>query len=367
LTKLIMRRPAIVAAGAAAGLVFVAIPSLRVQWSGVDASVLPTSKSARVVSDRVATQFPAVDASPIVITASAGSGARSVVERYVRQIATVPGVITTGDEHYDGRGHWLLEARMSDNSTGPLAQHAVSAIRHLPAPFAVSVGGDAAEFHDLQAGIGTRLPLALSILLVLTLAILWAMTGSILLPIKAVVMNALTVGVATGTLVWVFQDGRLNSLLGYRPQGGIESLDFLVLATIVFGLSTDYGVFLLTHIKEERDRGADNSESVALGIQRTSGIVTAAATLLAVAIGAFVTSRLVFLQELGVGVAIAVLADAFIVRTLLVPSLMALLGRWNWWQPKLLHRLHGRVNVDRYLGTVLPATTAKATGTGQGG
>jgi RND superfamily putative drug exporter len=274
----------------------------------------------------------------------------------------VPGVIAAGDERYDRNGHWLLEAHTNGTATGPTAQRAVSAIRRLSAPFAVSVGGDAAEFHDLQAGIGARLPLALGILLVLTLTILWVMTGSILLPIKAVVMNALTVGVATGTLVWVFQDGHLNSLLSYRTQGGIESLDFLVLATIVFGLSTDYGVFLLTYIKEERDRGADNRESVALGIQRTSGIVTAAATLLAVAIGAFVTSRLVFLQELGVGVAIAVLADAFIVRTLLVPSLMALFGRWNWWQPNLLHRLHGRVSLDRYLGTVFSVTTAEATG-----
>ena len=137
----------------------------------------------------------------------------------------------------------------------------------------------------------------------------------------------------------------LTGLLSYTPQGGIESTAFLVLVAIAFALSTDYGVFLLTRIKEARDSGIPDREAVAVGLQRSGKIVTAASVLLAVAIGAFVTSKLIFLKQLGVGAAIAVLVDAFIVRALLVPSLMALLGRWNWWQPRVLRRLHARIEV----------------------
>jgi RND superfamily putative drug exporter len=142
--------------------------------------------------------------------------------------------------------------------------------------------------------------------------------------------------------VLVFQDGRLEGPLGYTSQGGLEQSDFLVLAAIAFALSTDYGVFLLTRIKEARDRGADDREAVAIGLQRTGGIVTAAAILLAVAIGAFATAKIIFLKEIGLGAVAAVLIDAFLVRALLVPSLMTLLGRWNWWSPAPLRRLHGR-------------------------
>jgi uncharacterized membrane protein YdfJ with MMPL/SSD domain len=144
----------------------------------------------------------------------------------------------------------------------------------------------------------------------------------------------------------VFQDGRLQGLLGYTSQHGIEQSDYLVLAAIAFALSTDYGVFLLTRIKEARDRGAGDREAVAIGLQRTGRIVSAAALLLAVAIGAFATSQVVFLKEIGVGAVAAVLLDAFVVRALLVPALMGLLGRWNWWAPAPLRRLHERLGVD---------------------
>ena len=160
------------------------------------------------------------------------------------------------------------------------------------------------------------------------------MTGSIVLPIKAIVMNALTVGAALGILTLVFQDGRFEGLLGYTPNGGVEPTDFLVAAALVFALSTDYGVFLLGRIKEARETGLSDREAVAVGVERTGAVVTAAAILLAVAIGAFVTSSISFIQQIGVATAAGVLIDAFIVRALLVPSLMALLGRWNWWSPK---------------------------------
>jgi uncharacterized membrane protein YdfJ with MMPL/SSD domain len=171
------------------------------------------------------------------------------------------------------------------------------------------------------------------------------MTGSVILPIKALAMNALTVGAALGLLVLVFQDGRLTGPLSYTSQGGIESTDFLVLAAIVFGLSTDYGVFLLTRIKEARDHGLENREAVAAGLQRTGRVVTAGAVMVAVALGAFATSHVVFIKELGLGTAAAVLIDAFVIRALLVPALMALLEDWNWWSPAPLRRLHEAINI----------------------
>lgn len=143
--------------------------------------------------------------------------------------------------------------------------------------------------------------------------------------------------------MFVVQDGRLEGPLSYTSQGGLETSDFLVLAALVFALSTDYGVFLLTRVKEAHDAGLQDREAVAVGLQRTGGIITAAAVLLAVAIGVFATSKVVFLKEIGIGTAAAVLLDAFVVRTLLVPSLMALLGRWNWWSPPVLRRLHDRL------------------------
>ena len=219
-------------------------------------------------------------------------------------------------------------------------------LRALPASFDVRVGGGAAEFVDQQAAIGSRLLLAIALLVGLTLVVLWLMTGSVVLPVKAVLMNALTVGAALAPLTLIYQGGHLTGLLGYTPNGGVEPSDFLVTAAIVFALSTDYGVFLLGRIKEERDarrrraRGGRPRASPAPG-----RVVTAAAILLAVAIGVFSTSSISFIQQIGVATATGVLIDAFVVRTLLVPSLMALLGRWNWWSPRPLRRLHGRIGL----------------------
>jgi RND superfamily putative drug exporter len=210
----------------------------------------------------------------------------------------------------------------------------------------VLVGGEAASFIDQQQAIGSRMPLAIGLLAGLTFMVLWLMTGSVVLPLKALVMNALTVGSTLGLLTLIFQDGRLEGLLGYSSDGGIEPTDFLVTATLVFALSTDYGVFLLGRIKEAHDAGMPDREAVATGLARTGAVVTAAAVLLAVAIGAFVTSEVLFIKQIGVGAALGVLIDALVVRALLVPSLMALLGPWNWWSPKSLRRLHDRIGLS---------------------
>jgi RND superfamily putative drug exporter len=177
------------------------------------------------------------------------------------------------------------------------------------------------------------------------------MTGSVVLPIKALVMNALTLSAAFGLLVLIFQDGRLEGPLDYTSQGALELTQPVLLFAVAFGLSTDYGVFLLGRIKEARDRGASDREAVAIGLERTGRIVTAAAVLFCVAIGAFATSQIIFIKELGVGTALAVLIDATIVRALLVPALMEMLGRWNWWAPCPLRRLHERIGISESPGT----------------
>jgi RND superfamily putative drug exporter len=341
----VMRRPALVAAVTTVGLLVIASPALRTHWSGIDASVLPTSKSARVVSDQLARNFPAQDLNTITIVATAPRTAGPELAAYEARLRDIPGITSARSPAYLGRGVWQLTLGANSDPISTAAQQTVQDIRAVPAPAAVALGGPAAEFHDQRAAIASSLPVALAVLAATTLLILWLMTGSVVLPIKALVMNALTVAAAAGLLVFVFQDGRLTGPLAYTSQGGIEQTDFLVLAALVFALSTDYGVLVLTRIKEGRDKGLDDREAVAVGLEHTGRLVTAAAILLAVAIGAFGTSKVIFLKEVGLGTAAAVLIDAFIVRTALVPSLMALLGWRNWWSPAPLRRLHARLGI----------------------
>jgi RND superfamily putative drug exporter len=177
------------------------------------------------------------------------------------------------------------------------------------------------------------------------LVALFLMTGSVILPFKQVLMNGLTLSAVFGLLVLVFQDGNLQGLLGYTSNGALEATQPILLFVMGFGLATDYGVFLLSRIKEARDAGVPDSEAIAVGIERSGRIVTACAVLFAVAIGAFATSQIVFIKELGLGTALSVLIDASVIRTLLVPSLMQLLGAANWWAPRPLRRLHERLGL----------------------
>jgi putative drug exporter of the RND superfamily len=224
-------------------------------------------------------------------------------------------------------------------------QQLVHDIRALHAPVYVGVAGETAAFVDLEHSLGVHLPIVLAIVIGATLIVLFLMTGSVVLPVKAVLMNALSLSAVFGILVLIFQDGNLQGLLSYRSEGALDATQPIFLFAVAFGLATDYGVFLLARIKEARDGGASNAESVAIGLERTGRIVTACALLFAVAIGAFATSSLVFIKELGLGTALAVLIDASIIRALLVPSLMELLGSANWWAPRPLRRLHERVGL----------------------
>src|SRR5215218_91097 len=340
LAHAVMRRAKLIAPLTALAMLALSLPALAVTWSAIDSSVIPEGKSARTVADAVNRGEAAK--SPMVMAVSAPQDARAEVQAFADRVAGVDGVERVAPVQDLGSGTWQVSAIATGDPSGPAAQDAVSRIRAIPAPFDVKVGGGAAEFVDQQAAIGSRLPAAVALLVGLTLLVLWLMTGSLVLPVKAVIMNALTVGTALTPLVLIYQGGHLTGLLGYTPNGGVEPSDFLVTAAIVFALSTDYGVFLLGRIKEARDGGLPDDEAVATGLARTGRVVTAAAILMAVAIGAFSTSSISFIQQIGVATATGVLVDAFVVRTLLVPSLMTLLGRWNWWSPAPLRRLHGR-------------------------
>ena len=344
--NLVMKRPGTIAVITAVLMIALTIPSLRAIWTPIDIGSVPQGLSSRTVGDALAADFPGQDSSPVLLVAGGGPGEREQVEQLAGRVAGTEGIESVRPPEYLGSSTWRVEAIAEGEVAGEAALSAVETIRSAPGPLPVLVGGEAASFIDQQEGIGERIPLAIFLLAGLTFVVLWLMTGSVILPLKALVMNALTVGATLGLLTLIFQDGRLEGWLDYTSEGGIEPTDFLVTATLVFALSTDYGVFLLGRIKEAYDAGMDNREAVATGLARTGAVVTAAAVLLAVAIGAFVTSEVLFIKQIGVGVAIGVLIDALVVRALLVPSLMALLGSWNWWSPKVLRRLHARIGLS---------------------
>jgi uncharacterized membrane protein YdfJ with MMPL/SSD domain len=345
LSHAIMRRPAPVAVGASALLIAMGLPFLGIQFTGVDAGVLPRDHSARVVDEALETEFPPNRTTPIYVAARGGPGDKAAVERYARRLGALPGVV--GEPTVQpARGLYRIDLVAPGRPLGEPAKDLVEDVRAVAAPVPVRVGGETAGFLDQQKSLGDSLPLALAILATTTLVILFLMTGSIVLPVKALLMNLLTLSAAFGLLVLIFQDGHLEGLLGFESQGALESSQPVLLFAVAFGLSTDYGVFLLTRIKEAHDNGASNEEAVALGLERTGRIVTFAALLFVIAIGAFATSEIIFIKQLGVGTALAVLIDATIVRALLVPSLMRLLGDRNWWAPRPLARLHRRIGLS---------------------
>jgi uncharacterized membrane protein YdfJ with MMPL/SSD domain len=346
LAHAVMRRPGVVAATTAAVMLAVALPALGVSWTPVDSTVIPADQSSRVVADAIERDFGGTGSTPVTVAVSAPASDAAAVRGFAAEIRGLEGVQSVAPPTDLGSGTWRVTVAVPGDPAGDAAQDVVGEIRDLGAPFETAVTGPAAEFVDQQEAIGSRLLPAALLLGGLTFLVLWLMTGSIVLPAKALVMNALTVGAALAPLVFVYQGGRLEDLLGYTSNGGVEPTDFLVTAAVVFALSTDYGVFLLGRIKEARDSGETEREAVAVGIARTGRVVTAAAILLAVAIGAFSTSSISFIQQIGIATATGVLLDAFVVRTLLVPSLMALLGKWNWWSPRPLRRLHGRVGIN---------------------
>ena len=355
LSRFVMRRPIPVATLSAAFLILLGLPFLGIKFNTVDATVLPKDASARQTYEVVSEQFPPYRESPIVVSFTGGGPGEA--RQFASEVGGVPGVSEVLPPRQLADGVTAIEAISTQPFASDASQRTVEAIRELPTPPGTTalVGGGTADFIDFQASLGSHLPVALAIIVVATLVILFLMTGSVILPIKSLLMNVLNLSAVFGLLVLIFQDGRLEGLLGYSSPGAIEQTMPILMFAVAFGLSTDYAVFLLSRIKEARDNGASDSESVAIGLERTGRIVTAAALLFAVAMLAFATSEVIFIKENGVGTALAVLIDATIIRALLVPALMELLGKWNWWAPAPLRRLHERWGISEAGSEATPA------------
>ena len=342
----VMRRPIPIAVLSAALLIVLGLPFTGIKFNSVDQTALPVTSDARVVNETLKRDFGWPQGAVLTVAVEAPASAGADVQTFADSLKTLGDVKQVTAPQPVSGDTWKFDVQTNLGNFDPAAQELVKDIRAKSAPFTFLVAGQAAVFVDLQASLSASLPLAVAIVALATVVLLFLMTGSLLLPIKAVVMNLLTLSAAFGVLVLIFQDGRFQDLLQYTTQGALESTQPVLLFAIVFGLSTDYGVFLLTRIKEAHDAGVPNKEAVAIGLQRTGRIITAAALLFCVAIGAFATSQIIFIKELGIGIAAGVLVDATIVRAFLVPSLMALLGSWNWWAPRPLRWLYSRAGLS---------------------
>jgi uncharacterized membrane protein YdfJ with MMPL/SSD domain len=340
LSQLVMRVPGRIAAVTATFLIVLGLPFFGITFTSVDAQVLPESASARQVDNVLRSEFRPYRDTPVTLAVSGGP---ATAARVATAAAQVPGVGVVIPPRELRGGTYVIDVVSKAPPLDSRSQDLVRDLRALDDDALVT--GFTAHYVDLQHSLGVHLPLVIAIVVAVTVAVLFVMTGSVILPIKQVLMNALCLCAVFGILVLIFQDGRFEGLLGYTSQGGLESTQPLLLFAVLFGLSTDYGVFLLSRIKEARDGGLSNSEAVAVGLERTGRIVTAAALLFCIAIGAFVTSKIIFIKEFGLGTAFAVLIDATIIRALLVPSLMQLLGKWNWWAPAPLARLYARIGL----------------------
>jgi uncharacterized membrane protein YdfJ with MMPL/SSD domain len=338
LSRLVMRVPGRIAIASAAFLIALGIPFFSIQFTSIDAQVLPDTASANQVDDALRADFPPFRDTPIQL---AVSGGQEQAEAVAREAVELPGVAAVRPPAELESGNYVVEVVSSNPPLSDASQDLVADLRALDGDALAT--GSSAGFIDLKDSLADHLPLMLAIVVAVTLVVLFLFTGSLVLPFKQILMNLLGLSAVFGILVMIFQDGRLEGLLGYTSQGALEATQPLFLFVVAFGLSTDYGVFLLGRIKEAHDAGAKTSDAVAIGLERVGRIATAAAVLFAVAIGAFVTSEMIFIKQLGLGTALAVLIDATIVRALLVPSLMELLGKWNWWAPKPLQRIHARL------------------------
>jgi RND superfamily putative drug exporter len=348
LARSVMRRPVAYVAVIVPLLLVAGLPFLRVEFGGVDHRALPEGTESRVVSESLLSDFPGggtttIDAVATFADGSIDAGDRAALGRYVDQVAALPGVRSAEVTATHG-GTALVEVRHGHEGLSAEARALVGEVRGVPDPAGaeVLVGGRAADLRDLLANLGATLPWMGLFVVGVTLVLLFLAFGSVVLPVKAVVMNVVSLTASFGAVVWIFQEGHLSSLLGFTSTGAVEATQPILMLAMAFGLSMDYEVFLLSRMREEWDRTGDNTQAVAAGLQKSGRIITSAAGLLVVVIGAFATSGIVFIKMIGVGMVIAIIIDATIVRALLVPATMRLLGRWNWWAPAPLARFWSR-------------------------
>ncbi|GAA3772734.1 MMPL family transporter [Streptomyces chiangmaiensis] len=361
--RLVMRRAPVFAVAATAGLVLLGLPFLSVKFGNADDRQLPASTESRTVQQHLRDGFPGSPGAAVAVLAE-GTAQPSALADYSRRLSELPDVVRVespqGEYAHGGltQKPGPVEAARADDDAAYITvlregaagdvggQELVRAVRTEPAPFSTSVAGLGAALVDSKAIIADRLPWALGMIAAVTLVLVFLLTGSLLIPVQAVVLNALSLTAMYGAVVWVFQDGHLSDLLGFTSTGDIETTLPVLMFCVAFGLSMDYGVFLLSRVKEEYDRTGDHQSAVVFGLQRTGGLITAAAAILAVVMVAIGTSRVTNTKMLGLGIALAVLMDAMVVRSLLVPAVMRLTGRVTWWAPAPLRRLHARIGLS---------------------
>lgn len=374
LARLVMRRAPVFALATVAGLVALGLPFLRVEFGTADDRQLPSSAESHVVQQHIREGFPGGPGGAVEVLAEGGAGAKALTEGggtgtkaladYSAKVSALPQVLrvdSPAGRFADGRR--VAEpgpaeaARLSDGSAeitvqpkgeavDTASQDLVRTIRAQEPSFTTSATGTAAVLVDTKDSIADRLPWAAAIIVAVTLLLVFLLTGSVLIPIQAVLLNALSLTAMFGAVVWVFQDGHLSGPLSFTTSGDIETTLPVLMFCVAFGLSMDYGVFLLSRIKEEYDRTGDHQAAVEFGLRRTGGLITAAALILAVVMVGIGTSRVTNTKMLGLGIALAVLMDAMVVRGLLVPAVMKLTGRATWWAPGPLRRLHTRFGLS---------------------
>ena len=355
----VMRRPAVYATVIMIGLLALGAPFLRISWGGTDARTLPAASTVRQVSQALASDFPVNSTDPIeaLVTLPRTSGAATALDAYLHRIQAIPGVTgaqVTGAE----AGTVRVDIGYAPATVSAAARHIVTQIRDTSPPpgAAVLVGGTTAGLVDELASLGATLPAMALLVGVSTFVLLFLAFGSVVLPVKAIVMNVLSLSATFGVVVWIFQWGHLSGLLRFTPTGSIDPTMPILMLAVIFGLSMDYEVFLLSRIRERYDQTGDNTASVAAGLQRTGGLITSLALLLIIVVGAFSASGITFIKLMGVGMIVALLVDATVVRVLLVPATMRLLGRANWWAPRPLRRLYARYGIKEEIPGPAPVT-----------
>jgi uncharacterized membrane protein YdfJ with MMPL/SSD domain len=341
IARSVMRRPVVYLVVIVIGLLALGAPFLRIQWGGTDARTLPPQSVVRQVSDALDTQFPANATAPIELMVSHADP--SALPGYLVRIDAIGGVTGADVTGLKG-GTARIDVEYSPATISQQARHIVTEIRDLTPPdgATVLVGGQTAQLVDELAALGAALPWMALLVGLATVVLLFLAFGSVVLPLKAIVMNVLSLSATFGVIVWIFQWGHLSGLLRFTPTGSIDPTMPILMLAIIFGLSMDYEVFLLSRIRELYDQTGDNTAAVAGGLQRTGGMITSLALLLIVVVGAFSASGITFIKLTGVGMIVALVIDASVVRVLLVPAAMRLLGRANWWVPRPLDRLYAR-------------------------
>jgi trehalose monomycolate/heme transporter len=358
----VMRRPVLYAVPIVVLLLGLGSPFLHVVWGGVDATVLPSSAAPRIVTEALNRDFPGNPTAPIEAIVRfpgtiTGSPTRSAgLASYVSRLGHVPGVSSAQVTGVRG------DAARIDLSYGPgpytpQARAIVAQVRAIAAPAGASayVGGQTAALADELSSIGRTLPWMALMVVLATFILLFLAFGSVVLPVQAIVMNVLSLSAMYGVMTWIFQDGHLSWLLGFTPNGTVSPISPVLIFAIMFGLSMDYEVFLISRIRERYDVTGDNTAAIASGLQRTGGVITSAALLLIIVVGSFSTASVTIIKMIGVAMIVALILDASLVRLLLVPATMRLLGPASWWAPRPLRHFYARYGLREYDG---PASDA---------